>query len=44
MIIMTPMMIDYTPSYNKYGGYNGYDDQTIDDVFGGDPSATWNID
>lgn len=35
---------DYTPSYDKYGGYNGYDDQTIDEAFGGDPSATWNID
>ena len=30
--------------YSKYGGYNGYDDQTIDDAFEGDPSLTWNID
>ncbi len=36
---------DYdTPTYDKYGGYNGYDDQTIDEVFGGDPNLTWNID
>ena len=35
---------DYTPRYDKYGGHNGYDDQTIDEAFGGDPSATWNID
>lgn len=26
------------------GGYNGYDDQTIDEAFDGDPSLTWNID
>ena len=30
--------------YSKYGGYNGYDDQTIDDAFEGDPSLTWIID
>jgi hypothetical protein len=35
---------DYTPSYEKYGGYNGYDDDTIDSAFEGDPEATWNID
>ncbi len=35
---------DYDNRYSKYGGYNGYDDQTIDDAFGGDPSLTWNID
>jgi hypothetical protein len=29
---------------DKYGGYNGYDDETIDDVFEGDPSNTWNVD
>lgn len=31
-------------SYEKYGGYNGYDDFTIDSAFEGDPEATWNID
>ena len=31
-------------SYEKYGGYNGYDDFTIDTVFEGDPEATWNVD
>lgn len=35
---------DYDNGYSKYGGYNGYDDQTIDDAFEGDPSLTWNID
>lgn len=28
----------YGNGYSKYGGYNGYDDQTIDDAFEGDPS------
>ena len=32
------------PSYSKYGGYNGYDDDTIDSAFEGMPEATWNID
>ncbi len=27
-----------------YGGYNGYDDDTIDCAFEGDPEATWNVD
>lgn len=35
---------DCDDGYSKYGGYNGYDDQTIDDAFDGDPSLTWNID
>ena len=30
--------------YDEYGGYNGYDDYTIDSAFDGDPEATWNID
>jgi hypothetical protein len=30
--------------YKKYGGYNDYDDDTIDDAFEGDPSNTWNVD
>lgn len=34
---------DYDNGYSKYGGYNGYDDQTIDDAFEGDPSLTWNV-
>lgn len=29
---------------SRYGGYNGYSDDVIDDVFDGDPEATWNID
>ena len=32
------------PSYSQYGGYNGYDDDTIDSAFEGDPEATWNVD
>lgn len=30
--------------YEKYGGYNGYDDDTIDNAFEGDPMNTWNVD
>lgn len=32
------------PSYEKYNGYNGWDDNTIDNAFEGDPEATWNVD
>ena len=32
------------PTYSRYGGYNGYDDDTIDSAFEGDPEATWNVD
>ncbi|MBK8143390.1 MAG: hypothetical protein IPK57_22040 [Chitinophagaceae bacterium] len=32
------------PSYEKYNGYNGFDDDTIDQAFEGDPEATWNVD
>lgn len=35
---------DYGNRYSKYGGYNGYDDDAIDDAFDGDPSLTWNCD
>lgn len=31
-------------SYEEYGGYNDFDDFTIDVAFEGDPEATWNID
>ena len=31
-------------SFSKYGGYKGYDDETIDEAFDGDPSLTWNVD
>jgi hypothetical protein len=34
----------YQSSYEKYGGYNGYDDDAIDYAFEGDPSNTWNVD
>lgn len=34
----------YDTSYEKYGGYNDFDDDTIDTAFEGDPSATWNVD
>jgi hypothetical protein len=30
--------------YEKYNGYNGYDDDTIDIGFDGHPEATWNVD
>lgn len=35
---------DDSPSYSKYGGYNGYDDRTINEAFDGNPELTWNID
>lgn len=35
---------EYGTSYEKYGGYNGYSDDVIDDAFEGDPSNTWNVD
>lgn len=28
----------------KYGYYNGYSDDVIDDAFDGCPEATWNVD
>ena len=31
-------------SYDEYGGYNGYDDDTINEAFEGDPEATRNVD
>ncbi len=34
----------YGKSGEKYGFYNGYSDDVIDDVFEGDPEATWNVD
>lgn len=34
----------YDDGYSKYGGYNGYDDDTIDSAFEGNPELTWNID
>lgn len=36
---------DYNDDYySRYGGYNSYDDDTIDSAFEGDPELTWNID
>lgn len=40
---------DYGTHYGKYAGsyaqdVEGYDDETIDEVFDGDPEAYWNID
>ena len=35
---------DYGQSCEKYGDYNGWSDDLIDDVFGGEPEATWNVD
>lgn len=29
---------------SKYSGYNGYDDDTVDSAFEGNPELTWNID
>jgi hypothetical protein len=33
----------YGSSYEKYGGYNGFSDDVIDDAFDGDPENTWNV-
>ena len=35
---------NYGKSTEKYGGYNGYSDDVIDDAFDGFPEATWNVD
>lgn len=34
----------YGRNCEKYNGYNGWSDDLIDDVFGGIPEATWNVD
>lgn len=34
----------YGRSGEKYGWYNGYSDDVIDDAFDGCPEATWNVD
>ena len=35
---------DYGSSGEKYGWYNGWSDDAIDDAFEGDPMNTWNVD
>ena len=35
---------DYSPSYDKYNGAYGLDDNSIDSAFDGDPENYWNID
>ena len=35
---------DYGRSGEKYGWYNGWSDDAIDDAFEGDPMNTWNVD
>jgi hypothetical protein len=35
---------DYGNSGEKYGFYNGWSDDAIDDAFEGDPMNTWNVD
>ncbi len=35
---------EHRGSYEEYGGYNGWDDETINTAFDGDPEATWNVD
>jgi hypothetical protein len=34
----------YGRSGEKYGWYNGFSDDVIDDAFEGEPSNTWNVD
>lgn len=35
---------NYGKSGEKYGWYNGFSDDVIDDAFDGRPEATWNVD
>lgn len=35
---------NYGSSGEKYGWYNGFSDDAIDDAFEGDPEVTWNVD
>jgi hypothetical protein len=35
---------EYGNSGEKYGWYNGWSDDAIDDAFEGDPENTWNVD
>ncbi len=35
---------NYGTSGEKYGWYNGWSDDVIDDAFEGDPENTWNVD
>ena len=35
---------NYGGSGEKYGWYNGWSDDAIDDAFEGDPMNTWNVD
>ncbi|RYE28016.1 MAG: hypothetical protein EOP48_33965 [Sphingobacteriales bacterium] len=35
---------NYGRSGEKYGWYNGWSDDVIDDAFEGDPENTWNVD
>ena len=37
-------MEEYGSSTEKYGGYNGWSDDAIDDAFEVDPMNTWNVD
>jgi len=34
----------HSSSYEEHGGYNGYDDDTINNAFEGDAESTWNVD
>lgn len=36
-------IVEKNNRYEIYGGYNGYDDDTIDYGFDGKPEATWNV-
>jgi hypothetical protein len=35
---------DYGTSGERYGWYNDFSDDVIDDAFDGEPEATWNVD
>ena len=38
------VMSEYEPSYEVHRGAFGFDDDTIDSAFEGDPSNCWNVD
>lgn len=37
-------MVCYDNGHSKYGGYNSWDDDAINEAFEGDPELTWNVD
>ena len=36
--------VDRDASFSKHDGYNGWDDESIDEAFDSNPELTWNVD